>query len=182
MRALGIVAVVFLLASNIEAGESYIKGGWLLHVDEDGEIDRDDRWWAAFGHGWHFANAGLIGFEISGAYREDTIGGKIRSRVAPIDALLDVRWKKPAGSVRPYLSGGIGLASALVWTEVEHPLFSPTFAWERALGHQVLGGVDLGSRFLVEAVFERTFATAASVQVNPVGPEHVLSIAAGVTW
>lgn len=93
---------------------------------------------------------------MSGAYRDDRIGGKIRSRLVPLDVLADLRWKKPSGSTRPYGGGGVGLASAFVWTDVAVPGFESTSAWERALGYQVLSGIELGRHFLVEAVFERT--------------------------
>ena len=148
----------------------------------DGEIETNDRWWASGGADWHFAPTGLIGFELQGAYRADVIGGKVTSRVVPWNALLNVRWKSRSGTARPYGGGGIGLASALVWTDVAIIGFPSSFAWERALGYQAFGGVELRQRWLVEAVFQRTYATAESVQVNPVGPDHAFSIAAGVTW
>jgi hypothetical protein len=110
------------------------------------------------------------------------IGGKVTSRVVPIDALVDVRWKSGSGSVRPYVGGGAGLASALVWTDVAILGFPSDFAWERALAYQAFAGLEIHGRWLVEAVFRRTYATAASVQVNPVGPDHAVSIAAGITW
>lgn len=171
-----------LAAPALEAGDAYVKGGWLLHVYGSAEIDVEDRWWVAGGSDWHFAGAGLIGFELSGGYRSDVIGGKVQSRVVPIDALVNVRWKSPSGSARPYGGGGIGLASALVWSDVAVPGFSSNFAWKRALAYQGFGGVEFKRRWLVEAVIERTYASAASVQVNPVGPDHAFSIAAGVTW
>ena len=181
MRAILVVLVVFF-PSAAGAADAFLKGGWLLHVDDDGEIDRNDRGWVGGGADWHFASTGLLGFEISGSYRADVIGGKVTSRVVPIDALVDVRWKSGSGSVRPYVGGGAGLASALVWTDVAILGFPSDFAWERALAYQAFAGVEVHRRWLVEAVFRRTYATAASVQVNPVGPDHAFSIAAGVTW
>jgi len=90
--------------------------------------------------------------------------------------------KSGSGNVRPYVGGGAGLASALVWTDVAILGFASDFAWERALAYQAFAGVEVHRRWLVETVFRRTYATAASVQVNPVGPDHAFSIAAGVTW
>jgi hypothetical protein len=110
------------------------------------------------------------------------IGGKVQSRVVPISALVNVRWKAGSGKLRPYAGAGMGLASALVWTDVAVPGFPSSFAWERALGYQAFFGLELRRLWLVEAAFQRTYATAASVQVNPVGPDHAFSIAAGVTW
>jgi hypothetical protein len=181
MRAI-LVLLVLAFPSAVGAVDAYLKGGWLFHVDGEGEIDGNDRWWVAGGADWHFASTGLIGFEILGAYRADVIGGKVTSRVVPIDALLDVRFKSGSGNVRPYVGGGAGLASALVWTDVAILGFASDFAWERALAYQAFAGVEVHRRWLVETVFRRTYATAASVQVNPVGPDHAFSIAAGVTW
>lgn len=179
-----VALVLFVLAfpSVLGAAEPYVKGGWLLHVDDDGEIDANDRWWVSGGVDWHFASTGLIGFEVAGSYRADVIGGKVNSHVVPIDALLDVRWKAITGSVRPYAGGGAGLASALVWTDVAILGFQSSFAWERAFAYQAFAGVEIRRRWLVEGVFRRDYATAASVQVNPVGPDHSFSVAAGVTW
>jgi hypothetical protein len=177
------VAVLMLtLPRFADAADAYVKGGWLLHVDGDGEIDPSDRWWVGGGADWRFAPSGLIGFELTGSYRADVIGGKIRSRVVPISALVNLRWKAGSGTARPYAGGGMGLASAMVWTDVAILGHPSSFAWERALGYQAFGGVELSRLWLVEATFQRTYATAAGVQVNAVGPDHAFSIAAGVTW
>ena len=84
MRAI-LVLLVLAFPSAVGAVDAYLKGGWLFHVDGEGEIDGNDRWWVAGGADWHFASTGLIGFEILGAYRADVIGGKVTSRVVPID-------------------------------------------------------------------------------------------------
>jgi hypothetical protein len=178
-----LVLIALTLPVSVHAGDAYVKGAWLLHVvDADDEIDTDDRWWVGGGADWNVAPAALLGFEVSGAYLEDVIGGKIRSRVVPLDVSFNARWKPGSGTTGPYVGGGIGLASAMVWTDVAVPGFSSTFAWERALGYQAFGGVELSRRWLVEGTFRRTYATAASVQVNEVGPDHAFSVAAGVTW
>jgi hypothetical protein len=183
MRAL-LVLLVLAFPSALGASDAYLKGGFYLHVDGEDvdEIDVNDRWWVGGGADWHFASTGLVGFEVSGAYHADVIGGKVTSRVVPIDVLLDVRFKPGTGDVRPYVGGGAGLASALVWTDVAVAGFASSFAWERAFAYQAFGGVEVHRRWLVEAVFQRTYATAASVQANPVGPDHAFSVAAGVTW
>jgi hypothetical protein len=177
MRVILVLLVVFF-PSAAGAAEAFLKGGWLFHVDGDGEIDRNDRWWVG-GADWHFASTGLIGFEISPlSSRRDR--GKITSRGSHRRSprrSLEVR----LGNVRPYVGGGAGLASALVWTDVAilgFPSDSLGNARSRTRRSRASRSTDAGWWKRLPANLRHRGERAG----ESVGPDHTFSIAAGLTW
>lgn len=165
-------------ASSAFAGDTYVKGGWMLVS----QSDANDCWWASAGQDFRFHPA-YLGFEIQSAYRHDRVGGKVESRLVPLNVFANGTWRGGEARSRPYVSAGVGLVSALVWSRVNIvSAFSSDFRFVRSVGFQVKGGVELDRRFLVEALLERAYTSVATVEANPNGPEMSFSVLGGVTW
>lgn len=179
-------ALILTLATTwprvLSAGDRFVKGAWVLHVNDTDELDTNDRWWGSGGADWSVLPRLFLGAEVQSAYRSDVIGGKISCRLVPLNALFNVKWKAFSERARPYAGAGVGLASALVWTEVSVPGFGPDFTRHHALGFQAIGGVELRRRWLIELALRRSYSTVTSVQVNPVGPMLSFSAVLGVIW
>ena len=164
-----LAAVIFAAAvatPSAEAGDAFLKVGVTLS-DVGGFTDR---WFVSAGTDWGVSEMGYFGMEIQGAYRSNRAVGPVLIDSAPANFFLNGKWKSPRHGVRPYAGAGFGLVSAFVWREVAGVR---TSQYVKDGGFQMMGGVELNERWVLELNGLHVFAE---------GAEFRWSLLGGVRW
>jgi opacity protein-like surface antigen len=152
---------------SVEAGDAFFKVGMVFHPDIGGV---GDRWFLSVGSDWGVHPAAFVGVEFQGAYHSQSAAGVLSVSSVPANVFANAKWKHESDGVRPYAGAGLGLVSALVKTEI---LGVSDYSYERDAGFQLMGGVEINRRFVVELLGQRVLAD---------GGEFAWSVLGGVTW
>lgn len=136
-RAPLFTAALLLTAVPAFAGDTFFKGGVILHPRD---VGFEGRWRAAFGSDYpvNFSETIFAGFEIqTSVYRQDLTASGPTATVLPANGFVNVKYKSGSLGARPFGGGGIGLVSSLVFV-------SNQTDWTNEVGYHILGGVELG--------------------------------------
>ena len=149
------------------AGDAFFKGGLTFHPDVGGV---GERWFISLGSDWSFHPMGFIGVEFQSAYHSSSALGIASVKTVPVNLLLNGKWKSQGEAVRPYAGVGVGLVSSYVRTEF---LGVTDDSYVKDAGFQLMGGVELNRKWLVELLGQRVLED---------GAEFSWSILGGIRW
>jgi hypothetical protein len=132
------LAPVFLLtAGPVFAGDTFLKGGVILHPRD---VGFEGRWRAAFGSDYpvNFSETLFAGFEVqTSIYRQDVTPQGPTATVVPINGFANIKYKSGSLGARPFGGAGLGLVSSLRFVSNETD-------WPNDVGWHILGGVEVG--------------------------------------
>jgi len=151
-----LVPAILLLAGPALAGDTFFKGGVILHPRD---VGFEGRWRAAFGSDYpvNFSETLFAGFEVqTSVFRQDVVAEGPTATVVPINGFANVKYKSGSLGTRPFGGVGFGLVSDLRF-------ISNDTEWVRDFGYHLLGGVEIG-RLTVELQLQGAFDSDADTQ------------------
>lgn len=167
LAAAMLAATILATSAPATAGDAFFKGGLRFHPDVG---DFSDKWFLSIGSDWDVHEQAFVGFELQGAYYSNSISGLGSVNSLPTNIFVNGKWKAPTEGVRPYAGVGLGMVSAYVRTDIGGVTSSE---YIRDAGLQLMGGVELNRRFLLELLGQKVFED---------GTEFAWSILGGFRW
>jgi len=151
-----LVPAILAVAGPALAGDTFFKGGIILHPRD---VGFEGRWRAAFGSDYpvNFSETLFAGFEVqTSIYRQDVVASGPTATVVPINGFANVKYKSGSLGARPFAGAGLGLVSILRFVSNETD-------WGNDVGYHFLGGVEIG-RLTLELQVQGAFDANADTE------------------